>query len=30
MPIGQRAPGRLDDFERAGNAGAIARLEAFG
>ena len=29
MPVGQRTPGGLDHFERAGDAGAIARLQAF-
>ncbi len=30
MPVGQRTRGRLDHFERAGDAAAIARLQAFG
>ena len=30
MPVGERAAGRLDDFERACDAGAIARLQPFG
>ena len=30
MPIGQRTPGGLDHFERARDAGAVARLEALG
>src|SRR5665213_3007207 len=27
MPVGQRAAGRLDYFDRAGDAGAVARLQ---
>ena len=30
MPVGQRTRGRLDHLERAGDAAAIARLQAFG
>ena len=30
MPVGQRTAGRLDHFQRAGDAGAVARFQAFG
>ena len=30
MPVGQRTPGGLDHFERARDAAAVARLQAFG
>ncbi len=30
MPVGERAPGRLNNFQRAGDARAVARLQTFG
>ena len=30
MPVGQRTPGRLDHFQRARDAAAVARLQALG
>ncbi len=30
MPVGQRTAGGLDDLQRTGNAGAVARLQPFG
>src|SRR5215467_7187731 len=30
MPVGERAPGRQHDLERAGDAGALALHQAFG